>query len=134
MSVAIIGGGITGISIAYELAKLGVSFTLYERNSRIGGLLGSFKLGKSWLEKYFHHIFLSDHAIREMIQEVGLQKDLIWKITPMGIYAEGKTYSLDSAIDLLRLEPLSFFDRLRFGLKVLDTQKRHDGIQLDSMT
>ena len=39
MDVAIIGGGITGLSAAYELERRGISFTLLEASSRLGGLI-----------------------------------------------------------------------------------------------
>ena len=40
--VLIIGGGISGITVALELAQLGISTTLIERESSIGGLSASF--------------------------------------------------------------------------------------------
>ncbi len=38
----IIGGGISGITVALELAQLGIPSTIIERESSIGGLAGSF--------------------------------------------------------------------------------------------
>jgi len=38
-SVAIVGGGISGLAAAYQLAELGVPFTLYERAARCGGVV-----------------------------------------------------------------------------------------------
>ncbi len=40
--VLIIGGGISGITLALELSQLGISTTLIERESSIGGLAASF--------------------------------------------------------------------------------------------
>jgi heterodisulfide reductase subunit A len=40
--VLIIGGGISGITVALELAQLGIPITLVERESSIGGLSASF--------------------------------------------------------------------------------------------
>lgn len=37
--VAIIGGGISGVAAAYELAKLNQNFTLYEASPRLGGIV-----------------------------------------------------------------------------------------------
>ena len=37
--VAIIGGGITGLAAAFELAVRGVSFALLEASGRVGGLI-----------------------------------------------------------------------------------------------
>ena len=39
MDVIIIGGGISGLSAAYELERRGISFTLLEASPRLGGLI-----------------------------------------------------------------------------------------------
>src|ERR1700744_1417163 len=39
MKVAVIGGGIAGVSAAYELAGAGADFTLYEASHRLGGIV-----------------------------------------------------------------------------------------------
>ncbi len=38
-SVAIIGGGITGLTAAFNLQQRGVPVTLYEGSGRIGGVI-----------------------------------------------------------------------------------------------
>jgi oxygen-dependent protoporphyrinogen oxidase len=37
--IAIIGGGISGLAVAYELARLGAEFTLFEASGRLGGIV-----------------------------------------------------------------------------------------------
>ncbi len=39
MKVAVIGGGIAGVSAAYELARAGADFILYEASQRLGGIV-----------------------------------------------------------------------------------------------
>lgn len=39
-SVAVIGGGMAGLSAAYNLQKLGLNATVFERESNVGGELG----------------------------------------------------------------------------------------------
>ena len=39
MSIAIIGGGITGLTAAYRLRRAGVPVTLYEASNRVGGVI-----------------------------------------------------------------------------------------------
>ena len=38
-SVAVIGGGISGLTAAYQLHKEGTSFVLIEKSDRLGGLI-----------------------------------------------------------------------------------------------
>ena len=44
-TVTIIGAGFTGLSAAYELAKKGISVTVLEADSEIGGLAAAFTVG-----------------------------------------------------------------------------------------
>jgi oxygen-dependent protoporphyrinogen oxidase len=44
-AVAIVGGGISGLAAAYELSQLGVPFALYDRASRLGGVIHTDRTG-----------------------------------------------------------------------------------------
>ena len=48
MRVAIIGAGITGLTLAHELLKHDCTVTLYEAAPRAGGELGSWGLWSCW--------------------------------------------------------------------------------------
>ncbi len=50
ISVAIIGGGLAGLTAAYELEKRGIKATLFEASNRLGGRAYTVKMGKSWDE------------------------------------------------------------------------------------
>ncbi len=115
MRVAIVGGGITGMSAAYELRKRGVPCAIFERDETLGGLAGSFRVNGVYLEKFYHHIFTSDTAIAELIAELGLGEDLEWKPTVTSYYAN-RIYRMATPLDLLRFTPISFADRIRLGL------------------
>jgi heterodisulfide reductase subunit A len=41
-TVLVIGGGISGITVASELAQVGIPATLIEKEASLGGLAGSF--------------------------------------------------------------------------------------------
>ena len=41
MNIGIVGGGVAGLTAAYELAKRGIPCTIYERAREVGGLAGS---------------------------------------------------------------------------------------------
>ena len=76
MNIAILGGGYTGLTAAYELQKKGHAVTIYEKEKVLGGLAVGFK-EKDWqwpLERAYHHLFESDHEIIEFSKEIGFNK------------------------------------------------------------
>ena len=43
-TVAVVGGGIAGLSVAWELARAGVQVELYEAGDQVGGALAPLQL------------------------------------------------------------------------------------------
>ena len=81
MRIAVIGGGFTGLTAAYELGKVGHEVTVFEKEKTLGGLAHGFKQ-KNWdwhLEGAYHHLFTNDNAIINLVKELGLEKKLIIK-------------------------------------------------------
>jgi len=81
MNIAIIGGGLTGLTAAYELLKNGHRVTVFEKEKKLGGLAGGFRQSDwKWsLEKTYHHFFTNDDTIISLAKELGLKKDIIIK-------------------------------------------------------
>lgn len=119
MKVAIIGGGAAGLSAGYELAKKGISVHLFERDSVLGGLAGSFMLGGGYVEKYYHFICLHDHAYISVLKELGLHDRLRWKLTDMAQFIDGKLHSFGRPQDLLFFPHLTLAEKFRFGLNIM---------------
>ncbi len=115
MNIAIIGGGFTGLTAAYELLKHGHEVTLFEKELYLGGLAHGFKQ-KNWnwhLEGAYHHLFTNDHAIINLIKELGLEGKLIIKRPITASYINGHIYELDSPMNLLTFPLLSPVDKMR---------------------
>jgi protoporphyrinogen oxidase len=126
-STVIIGGGFTGLTAAYRLAQAGWSrITLIERNSSLGGLAGDFALQGTHIEKTYHHLFRTDRAILDLVNELGLRDRLMWLQSSLGIFYQGRVYPFMSPRDVLAFAPCSLFNRLRLGLVALYLQKRKD--------
>lgn len=123
MKIAIIGGGYTGLTAAYELQKEGHEITIFEANSDLGGLASGFKIEGEYIERTYHHLFRTDTDILQMVDELGLQEEFIWQNSSVGIFYEGKIYSFMSPFDLIKFSPLSFLDRIKTGLTLLYLQK-----------
>lgn len=116
MKIAIIGAGITGLSAAYELGKKGYEVTVFERSEYPGGLGSYIKVKDNYIERFYHHFFLSHTYIKEMAKELDIENKLKFYKVKTGIYSESKIYSFSSLIDLLEFSPLSFVDKLRCGI------------------
>lgn len=115
----IIGGGITGLATAYIAAKNGQKVRVIEGSQTFGGLLNTFEVEGTPLEFYYHHFFTHDAEINWLIKELGIQDQLIFKKTTMGVYRQGKIYDFNSPIDLFKFKPINFIDKFKFGLSSL---------------
>lgn len=115
-SVAVIGGGISGLASAYRIARLGHPVTLLEGDTQLGGLGTTFPYQDGHLEKFYHCILPNDDSLLRLIRDVGLHEDLLWRQTGMGFMYQGKVLPLNTPMDVLRFSPLSVFERLRLGL------------------
>ena len=132
--VAIIGGGISGMSAAWELSSHGIQVDLFEREPYLGGLAGWFDINSSTLEKFYHHLYNLDQDLIRLIQEVGLGENLVFRQTNTGAFYVNKIYRLSSPLDLIRYKPLPFLDRLKMGMLVLKARMVKDWKQLDNIT
>lgn len=75
--VIIIGGGISGLTAAYALAKAGRAATLIERESTLGGVMQTRHLDGCVIESGPDSFLAAKPAATELIKEVGLGADLI---------------------------------------------------------
>jgi protoporphyrinogen oxidase len=115
--ILVVGGGYTGLTAALRLAQAGnCSVTLTETSNQLGGLAGGFQIAGTWLEKTYHHIFLTDDTIISLVAELGLQQQLIWCDSSIAIFRDGKIHSFKTPLDLLKFAPCSISGRLRTGL------------------
>ena len=122
--LAIIGGGITGLTAAYDLARAtgaAVAITIYESSSQLGGLAAGFKGRPEWewpLEQYYHHLFTSDRAMFDLVRDIGMADALKLYRPNTGIHYQGKDYPLDSVMRILTFPAIPFLDRLRMGMVI----------------
>lgn len=115
MEIAIVGGGITGLSAAHTLAKAGHRITLFEKEPFLGGLAQGFK-EPSWqwhIEAAYHHLFTNDASILQLISDLGIQDKLIVTRPITATLWKERMYQLDSPISLFKFPGLSFIDKIR---------------------
>lgn len=125
--VVIVGGGFTGLTAAYVLSKQGYKVRVIESDSTAGGLAGTFQFGDGVkLEKFYHHWFNNDVYVPELVKELGMEGDVVTLPTRTGMYFNGRMWKLSTPMDLLRFTALSFIDRIRLGLLVLQVRRIKD--------
>ena len=123
MRVGVIGGGAAGLAAAYELTKSGHYAEVFERAPFLGGQASTFPVGGGQLERGYHHLFVSDSDMTDLIHELGLGDKLAWLESKVGLYHGGKVWDFGTPMDLLRFKPLSLPQRLWLGLWTFLLQK-----------
>ncbi len=101
--IAVIGGGITGLTAALRLAQRGFRVTLWERGELLGGQANAFPVVGTAIERFYHHLFQSDREIVALADEIGIGDRLLWLPSNVGYFADGRIWPLNGALDLLRL-------------------------------
>jgi protoporphyrinogen oxidase len=115
----IVGAGASGLSAAYHLLLNRWRVTLFERQSRPGGLASSTSVGGATVERFYHHIFVGQDDIIRMANELGMGHDVIWRETKMGFFTGDELYPFNGPLDLLRFRPLPWASRIRLGLSLM---------------
>lgn len=131
-TVAVLGGGIAGLTAAHELAAAGHKVVLLELANQLGGLGTYFDWNGLDVDKFYHCQMPSDDDLLQLIDDVGMTDQMYWKPTRMGFVVSGKRYSFNGALDLLKFAPLNFFERIRFGVISLLLRKLGEGKDLDN--
>ena len=134
MRVGIIGGGAAGLAAAYELTSQGHYAEVFEVAPFLGGQASTFDVGGGQLERGYHHLFVSDTAITELIHELGLGHKLAWLESKVGLYHSGRIWDFATPLDLLRFKPLSLGQRIRLGLWTFALQKTRNWQKFEGVT
>lgn len=76
--VAIIGGGITGLTAAYRLKQRGVPVRLFEAAKRLGGVIQSERCGAYLAEFGPNSILETSPMIADLVRELGLESRRVY--------------------------------------------------------
>ena len=122
--IAIIGGGISGLAAAYELAKCGVTFQLFEASARAGGLIHTEQQDGFVIDAGPDSMLSTKPAARVLCEAVGLESSLLQMIEPRTAYVldRNQLYPLPSP-SVLGI-PLTRSAALRFRLLPIHSRLR----------
>lgn len=122
--VAVVGGGLAGITAALRLADAGAAVTLLEARPRLGGLATSFRRGRLDVDNGQHVFLRCCTAYRELLDRLGVAGDVVVQErldipvhspgrAPARLRRTGLPAPLHLAGALLGYRPLPVLDRLR---------------------
>lgn len=115
-SIAVLGGGISGLTCALRLAREGKCVTVIEGSDQLGGLGTFFEHDGRTFEKFYHCMLPSDGPLLGVLEDLGIRDDVYWKPTTFAYAHQGRFFPLNTAPDLLKFAPLRFSDRIRVGI------------------
>jgi squalene-associated FAD-dependent desaturase len=126
--VAVIGGGLAGITAALHCADAGCQVTLFETRPQLGGLTHSFRRGELAVDNGQHVFLRCCTSYRSLLDRLGvsdrvvLQPQLAIPVrsphagAPVWLRRNALPAPLHLAASLLRYRPLSILERVRFAL------------------
>jgi oxygen-dependent protoporphyrinogen oxidase len=128
--VLVIGGGITGLSAAYELARSGMTATLIEGSDRLGGKVHTERVDGLLIDLGPDSFVSYRPAVTELARELGIGDALVRPLEPREVFirAGGRFTPMPQEMGLVlprALRPfvttplLSPLDKLRVGLDLL---------------
>ena len=112
--IAIVGGGISGLALGWELSRRGIPFQLFEASSEPGGVIRSARVEDHVLDWGPQRIRMT-RKLESMIQDLGLQDQVITAPGDLGlqVYHSGRLREIP-------FDPWGFFttDALSVGGKL----------------
>jgi protoporphyrinogen oxidase len=129
--IAILGGGITGLTSAFYLLRAGARVTLFEAQPELGGLASYFDFGPFWWDKFYHCVLTSDRPLLQLIDDLGLTSKMQWNATRVGFFADEKLYSMSSSLDFFKFRPLNLWQKARLAAGILYACRIKDGRALE---
>ena len=130
LRVAIVGGGISGLSCAYYLAKADVASTLIEARPRLGGVIQTEHVNGCVVEAGPDSFLSVKPAAMDLIRELGLAPEVIGSndhLRKTYVWKRGRLVALPDGLMMMvptRLLPmvttslLSWSTKLRMGLEL----------------
>ena len=104
--VVVVGGGISGLSLAFYCVQAGMKTTLLEKNDAVGGSFASPGYSadrkKFWMELGAHTCYSSYQNLLDIVEECGLTNSIIPRAkVPFSLMVDGKIKSIVSQLNIM---------------------------------
>jgi oxygen-dependent protoporphyrinogen oxidase len=135
--VVIVGGGISGLSAAYDLAKAGIPHILFEKQPRLGGVIETRNIAGCVTEAGPDSFLAAKPEALTLIKELGLSEEVIGSNDQQRttyILRHGKLVKLPEgvmmivpsrAMPMLESDLLGWGTKMRMGLELLRRPVTH---------
>ncbi len=106
--VVVVGGGISGLSLAFYCVQAGMKTTILEKNDTIGGSFSSPHYSangkKFWLEMGAHTCYSSYQNLLEIVETCGMKSNIIPRAkVPFTLFKDGQIKSIVSQLNIPEL-------------------------------
>lgn len=115
LRVAVVGAGITGLSLTHALAERGVDVTTYESSAEAGGVVRSLDADGRVLECGPQRLRLTDQ-LRTMVTDLGIGDEVVTASDdlPLYVYAGGRLREVPRSLEAFRrTDLLTWPEKLR---------------------
>ena len=133
-SVAILGAGMLGLTLAYRLARAGRAVILIDGAPELGGLTTHHSHADITWDRYYHVFDARDDSILGLLDVLGLGGDVRWARTRTLLSDREGFHPLNNALDYLRLPALPMLTKLRVGLNIVRASMLSDRTQLENLS
>lgn len=132
--IAIVGGGILGMTLSLGLAEMGFRVTLIEGEDRTGGLASPAKIGEHVWDRYYHVVLMSDSHLLSLLDRLSLMEEVYWGQAKTGFYTDGRFHSMSNIFEFLAFPPLTVLDKLRLAFTIFYASKIRSWQRLEKVT
>jgi len=119
--------------LGYYLGKDGYRPVILEKEAILGGLAASYKIDGFFIDRYYHYFLSRDTCIVELLKDLGLSSEIIWRKAKVGLFSfagveflgylsKSRVNTYSSGWDFLTDRELSIGDKALLGkifLKIL---------------
>lgn len=130
----VVGSGMMGLKIARDLEAKGQKVTVCGAAPQLGGLTSAWKLGDAVWDRFYHVTLMSDTKLRDLLAEIGLEKEMRWVETKTGFFSDGELISMSNTSEFLKFPPLNLFQKLRLGGTIFYASKIRNWRRLEKIT